>query len=409
VRDSTDSDSQSLGLDGSTWRDTLLRREVVAICLFVFVADTILGMTRPILSLFAQNLGASLTLVGSLSLVVGITQLSSGVIIGAISDRRGRKGVLLVGMLFLGLTSLLFALTTTPYLLLPIQVLLGLGFIGTIIITVAYAADVVPVQERSLTIGLVTTTMGLGYATGSMIGGTVAELWGYRIAYFTATGLAVVGLLIGWRWVPRKRGSGPIGVQTDLPVREQLRVLLVDPLILAVCVGALAVYLAFGGMVVAFFPIYAHGLGVSRAAIGTMFAVRALASTAARLPGSALATRFSNRWILPLAMLLSTTVAFILPQGRQPLVLALGLIGEGVAYGVFMTISQDTIAGRATESSRGAALGMYGTATSLGGNVLPFFLGLAADAFGIRSIFYIVGSFLALGTGVMAWVSAREK
>jgi hypothetical protein len=49
------------------WQKALLRREILTICLFIFITDMILGSMRPILSLFATSLGASLTLVGTLS------------------------------------------------------------------------------------------------------------------------------------------------------------------------------------------------------------------------------------------------------------------------------------------------------------------------------------------------------
>lgn len=392
------------------WRDTLLRREIVVICMFIFITDMILGAIRPTLSLFATSLGASLTLIGALSLVVGLTQLGSGVIIGAISDQRGRKGVLMAGMLLLALTALCMALITAPYLLLPVQVLLGLGFVSTITVGLAYTADVVSIRERSLAIGLFTTMMGLGYAAGSAIGGVVAAQGGYSATYYLATAMAIIGFLVAWVGIPGQHPTTthPGGSPGAAPLPQQLKAMISNPIILAVCVGGLLIHLMFGGVIVAFFPIYAHGLGISQAIIGSMFAIRALASTLARLPGGILAMRFPGPWILLAAILLSMGIAFSLPQAQHSLILACLLIGEGVAYGVYFTIAQATIASYAGESSRGAMLGMYGTITGVGDSLLPFFLGIAADAFGLNSVFYITGSLFILSLILMGRVSLGE-
>lgn len=387
------------------WREALLRREILAICLFIFITDMILGSMRPVLSLFATSLGASLTLVGTLSLVVGLTQLSSGVIIGTISDRQGRKGVLMGGMLFLGLAALLMALTTNPYLLLPIQVLLGLGFVSTITVGLAYTADVVTDGDRNVTFGLVTTTMGLGYAAGSALGGRAAEMGGYPATYFLAAALAVTGFLLTWAWLPGRPAGLSLASSRTTPLAHQIRAMITNPVILAVCTGGMLIHLMFGGVVVAFFPLYAHGLGISQAVIGSIFAVRALASTLARLPGGTLATRFAGPRILLVALVLAMLVALALPQLEGAAALTGLLLIEGVAYGLYFTIAQATIAGYADGSSRGAALGMYGTVTGVGDSLLPFFLGIVADAFGLFTVFYVVGALLALGAGLMARVA----
>ena len=389
----------------SQWREALLRREILSICLFIFVTDMILGSMRPILSLFATSLGASLTLVGTLSLVVGLTQLSSGVIIGTVSDRQGRKGVLMAGMLFLGLTALLMALTTNPYLLLPIQVLLGLGFVSTITVGLAYTADVVTDQNRSVTFGLVTTIMGLGYAVGSAIGGTVAEMGGYSATYSLAAVLAVIGFFIAWARIPGRQSGHSLAAGKSGPLSQQMRAMIANPVILAVCIGGLLIHLMFGGVVVTFFPLYAYGLGISRAVIGSIFATRALASTLVRLPGGALTAKFSGPRILLAAMVLSMVVALALPQLESAAILGALLITEGVAYGLYFTIAQATIAGYADEASRGTALGMYATVTGVGESLLPFFLGIVADAFGLYRVFYIVGVLIAIGASLMARVA----
>jgi MFS family permease len=104
------------------------------------MADMFLGMTRPLLSLFAQSMGASLSLVGALALMMGLTQLGLAVVIGSISDRRGRRGVLIAGMGSLAVAGVLTAVSSRPESLVPIQILVGIGLVTTISISTAYVA-----------------------------------------------------------------------------------------------------------------------------------------------------------------------------------------------------------------------------------------------------------------------------
>jgi len=394
--------------DCSTWRSVLLRREIVSICLFIFTADVIIGMINPTLSLFARSLGASLALVGALAAVVGMGRLISSLVAGTISDRRGRKGVLMAGMFCLAIASLLYTLVVTPYPLLLIHAILGIGFVSTLTIGFAYATDVVLSRERSLAIGLAATSMGLGFATGSLVGGMVAATWGYRVNYRVAMLIAVVGFFIAWRGVPRERSRTALEVENQFSLRRGLGAMIASPIILAVCLGSVLSNLIFGGLVVAFFPIYAHSLGISQATIGLMFATRALASTLARLPAGALGTIWPGHRIMLTALVMATIAAFLLPQVVHPAILMLFLIGEGIAYGMFLTSGQATIVGQAGEANRGAALGLYMAAASAADSIAPLFLGMIADELGVNSVFYIVGSLATVGVIVLVRIFTRH-
>lgn len=387
----------------------LRRREVIFICLFAFLTDTIIGMTSPTLSLYARSLGASLTLVGILATTLGVARLGSSLIIGPISDRRGRKNILMAGMALMTLATLLYSLVTVPYALVLVNLVFGTSFVATLTIALAYLADVTSTRERSLVFGLVTTAMGLGFAVGSFVGGQVAAGWGYPGAYRVAMILSLVALGLVWRGVPDQPPSTQLAGTRPLSWGQQLAVILGHPIILAVCVGTILSNLVFGGLIVTFFPIYANGFGMDQATIGSLFATRALASTLARLPAGVLGTIFPSHLLMLAALILSTVVAFSLPQSANPAPLMALLMVEGIAYGLYLTAGQTAMAQHADESSRGAALGIYMAAASIGDSVAPLFLGMVADRLGITAVFYIVGSLALLGVVSMAWILMRRQ
>lgn len=386
----------------------LRRREVIFTCLFLFMTDLIIGTISPTLSLFASSLGASLALVGVLATTLGLARFGASIVIGSVSDRRGRKNILMVGMGLMGLASLLYALTSNPYALLLINALYGMSFVTNLTVALAYISDLVSARERSLVFGVVTTAMGLGFSIGSFMGGWLAARYGYSGAYLTALGIAVAAVLLIWQGLPRQSGLVQRSSASILPWWEQIGALLGNPMIVAACLGIILANLIFGGLIVTFFPLYAQGVGLGQTAIGSLFALRTLASTLARLPAGLLVTRIPGHFVMLGALLLATAVVLVLPQFPHPTGWMLLLSCEGIAFGLFLTAGQTTMAAQANESNRGAVVGIYMAAAAVGDSFAPFFLGLIAELLGIVAVFYVVGSLALLGVMVMAWMLLRR-
>jgi MFS family permease len=387
----------------------LRRREVVATCLFLFMTDLVIGAISPTLSLFARSLGASLTLVGVLATALGLARFGSSLVMGSLSDRRGRKNIMLVGMALMGLATLLYAVTTDPYMLLLVNALFGLSFVANLTVALAYIADLVTARERSLVFGVVTTAMGLGFSIGSFMGGWLVARWGYSVAYLAALAVAALALAVIWRSLPASAGSGQHSQTNGLSWGQQMGALLANPMIIAACLGTILANLIFGGLIVTFFPLYAQGFGLGQAAISSLFGLRTLASTLARLPAGILGARLPVHWVMLGALSLATGVALVLPQFAHPIGWMLLLSCEGVAFGLFLTAGQTAIAAQSDESNRGAVVGIYMAAAAVGDSFAPLFLGLIADRLGIISVFYVVGSLAVLGVISMAWILMRQQ
>jgi len=85
------------------------------------------------------------------------------------------------------------------------------------------------------------------------------------------------------------------------------------------------------------------------------------------------------------------------------------LAGEGIAFGMFLTAGQAFVTGHATESRRGAAIGVYSTAGSVGSTAGPFVLGLVADAWGLAAVFQVTGALVFLGIGGLWYLRSRRR
>jgi MFS family permease len=384
------------------------RRQILAVLAMVFIADLVVGMYSPTFSLFATSLGASLALLGTLSGTMGTTRILSSVPIGIISDSRGRRAVLTTGMILYAVAFTLFTLVTDSRWLLPVTVVYGLGIASTFFIGIAHVGDVVQKPDRGLAIGVYTTVMGLGFTVGSAVGGQLAGRWGYLANYRVAAIGALIGAAVIW-W----------GLGNQPPARDQTRPsprvslgaklgLLREPHLFAASLGYMLIVLMFDAAIVNFFPLYARSLDISQTAIGTMFAVRALASTTVRMPTGLLTLRIPTRYLMISALSLGMVTVFLICCTGSPVLLTLLLMGEGICFGMFLTSGQAFVAEQFEASDRGAAMGIYGTAGSIGSALGPILLGGVAELWDLRAAFWLTGGLVAVGLPVLIYATRRH-
>ena len=389
------------------WRQVLRKKEVLALCGMIFMANVYSGITFPTLSLYGQSLGASLTLIGALSGVGGLARILCAVPVGMVSDNIGRRTVLSVGMLLCVVTSILYTVVPNPYLLFPVRVLASLAGVSYFL-AVAYVGDVVAEHERGLAIGLYTTCMGLGFTVGPFIGGRIAESYGYRVSYQVAAISALVGFAVVRAGLPRKQSDRSATSGQFRTWSARLKPMVKKPQLLVASLANLLTSVVFGA-IMSFFPLYATLLSLGEGAIGSMFSVRALCSTSARMPTGLLTDKLSSRSLMLAALALMMVVTFSISSSTNPAVLGLLLAGEGIAYGMFLTSGQTFVAGHSTESDRGTLLGVYSTAGSLGSALAPFALGFVAELWGLAAVFFVTGALVFVGIGVLGYAGLRQR
>lgn len=379
---------------------TVFRTQIVVLCLAIFLIDVLAGIIGATFSIFAKDLGATVFVVGLLTSISGLTALFSSIPIGSLSDHIGRSRVMLGGMVAFTLVMVLFAIAPSPAFLIPGRMLMGVAGVGSFWIASAYLGDIVTPRERGLAFGLLTTSMGLGFGVGPLLGGLVADTigmrWGFMIG--AAIGLVAVALVRIWLWEPPRPKTAL--ARPKLSFRDNLRIG-ADRSLLAISVGSFILSFSFDGAISTLFPLYGKELGLTTATIGTMFALRAVASSSIRLPGGALAGRIGSRKLVIVAILIEATAIAGIASTESHRALTLWLMLEGLAFGVFLTSSQAYLAENTVAASRGAAIGFYSMIGGVGSTVAPLVLGFVGDVASIPTAFYIGAGFMLAGLAAM--------
>ena len=134
-------------------------------------------------------------MIGVYGSAVGVAMVLLSVPIGSISDRIGRRGVMILGYALFITVPLLYTISREPIHLLGARLLLGIAQGSTFSIGFIWVSEAAPAKRRSLLQGLYMTTMGSGFTLGPILGGFASTTWGYYAAFVISSLLAVVGLV----------------------------------------------------------------------------------------------------------------------------------------------------------------------------------------------------------------------
>lgn len=179
----------------------MANRSSLVVLATVVVNMTGVGLFWPILPQLVSELGGGTIsqtawAYGALTVVFALMQFLFAPVMGALSDRYGRRPVLLVALTGMGLDSLLIALA--PSLLwVFIGRALGGVFGATISVANAYMSDISRASERAAAFGQVGAAFGIGFILGPLLGGVLGEI-DTRLPAFAAAGLSFLNVIFGW-------------------------------------------------------------------------------------------------------------------------------------------------------------------------------------------------------------------
>ena len=159
------------------------------------------GIIIPILPLYAKQFHASTAAIGILMGTYSLMQFIFSPILGKISDRVGRRPVLLVSLVATSAGFAVMGFAQTIVWLFIGRIIPGISG-GNISTAQAYIADITSPEERSGAMGMIGATIGVGFLLGPMIGGILSHFLGPAAPFLFAAGLALFNALLAFVRLP---------------------------------------------------------------------------------------------------------------------------------------------------------------------------------------------------------------
>lgn len=370
---------------------------------FTVLVDLVgFGIVLPLLPFYADRFGASGTEVGALVLVYSLIQLFMAPFWGRLSDRIGRRPVLILGLAGSAVSYVAFAFAPSLVWLFVSRVLAGIGG-STIPVAEAYIADITPPARRAAGLGLIGAAFGLGFTVGPALGGALSTV-GTAAPGLLAAALCGGNALLALAFlreslaVDARAASAP-AEEFGLP---RLLRLARDPHVLQV----LAVYFLFSVAWSVLQPTLslfsAQRFDFDERRAGYLFAFLGLVS--ALVQGGLvrrLVPRHGEAQLVRVAAFPFVAGLLTIGTAGTPATLLVGLGLLALGYGIAVPSALGLLSRRASDGIQGGTLGLGQSAGSLARMVGPLSAGIAFDRLGVGSP-YLLGAAVALSAGLLA-------
>nr|MCU0369542.1 MFS transporter [Cyclobacteriaceae bacterium] len=187
------------------------------------------GIIIPILPIFTKELGAQDYQIGLIAMIYPIMNFLFAPFWGTLSDRHGRRPIILVSVFITGLAYLVFAQVSTLHILFLSRLLSGIGS-ANISVAQAYITDVTTPQERTKTLGFLGAAFGIGFIIGPTLGGFLKSIsspgqvdW----VGYVAAGMSFVNFALAYFLLPesmkQKRADAPFNFKVVTGIITELK------------------------------------------------------------------------------------------------------------------------------------------------------------------------------------------
>lgn len=337
------------------------------------------GIVIPFLPLFAHQMGVGAAGVGLVLAVYSLTQLLFAPVLGKLSDRVGRRPIIMLGLFGSAAGYLIYGFAATFFELLASRVVHG-ACAATVATAQAYVADTTSESERAGGMGMIGAAFGLGFVLGPAIGGLLGHR-GLRLPVFFASGLSVLNLILAAIFLPEPQRPAP---RTRFELRRIFEPLASLPRTLAnrtfssLFGLAFLFTFAFAALEATFALMVARVYGYGALGVGGLLAFAGLLQAAAQgyLLGKIVRRTGEARLIRAGALAMACGLApLAIISSHALLFVLLGLVAIG--YGFSSPSVASLLSRGAGSHAQGEVLGANQSALSMARILGPIFGGLA--------------------------------
>ncbi|MDO7907950.1 MFS transporter [Paenibacillus sp. JX-17] len=373
----------------------------------LFIALLGQGMVIPILPDYLKQFNAAGTAAGYLVAAFGAAQFLFSPIGGQLSDRWGRKKLMMSGLFLTVLSDLMFAVSTTLPLLYIARFIGGIGLGLMVPANMAYVADITTPDTRAKGMGYLGAAMNLGMVLGPGLGGLIAEL-GIRVPYYFASGLGFAAVLLTFLMPETlQRGQHPAADQRRgrKPLLKKLTHSFRLPYVRYLL---LVLVMTFG--LVNYETVYAlfvqQKYGFKAAQISIIITVGALIGIMIQLwLLDRIIKRIGETRLIRLSLVL-TAAALLLMLIKVNFIYLLSVSALFFAFNAFLRPTVSSLIANASGDRQGYAAGLNTTYTSLGSILGPLLAGNLFD----KQIHlpYILGAVILLSALTLTWNTSHS-
>jgi len=353
------------------------------------------GLIVPLIYQYGKEFGLTKQTLGLLTASFSVAQFFATPLLGAISDKFGRKPILVISLAGTFVSFILFAEARSMIMLFASRILDGLTG-GNISVAQAMVSDSSTSENRSKNFGILGSAFAFGFIIGPAIGGLLSK-FGLQVPFYFAAGVSLLGVLCSIFFLQETNGEGKKNAPSPryLEIFESLVTIMTKPIVgTAIFTGFLLTMAQFT-MVIGFQVFSIDVLKVSTTTLGWFFAAFSIVGIWAQLSVPAVTKAFKSKTlILVISTIFCAVAMFLAGFATGFLIFGACLTVYGLFNGLRNPMLNAIIAENNSRSEQGKVLGINQSYVSLGQILGPigagFIGGLSVHAIFFLSAFYIL-------------------
>jgi MFS family permease len=326
----------------------------------VFAGQTIVS---PVLPQYAMTFDVSIALVGWVISSFAVARLGVGLPAGIFSDKIGKKKIMIVGLIFGAVSSMIGGWAPTYFVLVLARVLSGIGLTFYITAAVSWLSHISEGRNRGKMMGLYSSAAWIGMAIGPAVGGGISTLYGIRAPFYSQVLFTIAGIIITTQL---DESVLPMSGSTRCNWWNDLKSLASNRSLLFVLLSIFTRFFFNSSFRDTLLPLYASlNLGLGADQIGLLMATMTVIASMLFLPAGWISDRIGRKIQAVTYHLLASLFVLLVPlqSGLEGLMHV--VIISGIAQGLYGSIHTWT-ADVAPSDKIGTAMGLKRFASDLG-------------------------------------------
>jgi MFS family permease len=358
----------------------------------------------PVMSLYLKGAGADNQQVGWIMGAFAVGLLACRSRMGLIADRKGRRGVMLIGITVAAIAPLCYPMTHNLLVLTAIRVFHGLSIAAYTTGYSALVADLAPPESRGEVIGYMSLSNPIGMAIGPAMSGYLQPIIGDAKVFYLCSALALGSLALSSQIRSAPPPQKPEGLEEAKNVG--LWALVTGDRLRIPTLNMLTVGLAFG-ILSTFVPLFIREMKID-VNVGLFYTMAAVSSFGSRFIVGKASDRFGRGPFLMLGLVCYCAAMVLLWRADTAFEILFAGLVEGFGGGTFLPLTIALVSDRAYPHERGRMLGLCISGFDLGIALSGAMLGQVADWLGYRMLFGVAAGFVLIGLVIFLTLSSQD-
>jgi len=379
------------------------------LCVVAFLSMLSIMVTNPILSLFAEEIGATGVWIGYAVSGYWISRVVLEIPSGYVSSKFGYYKSMVFGLALTVMGNIMLVFVNNPVHLVFVRAVNGFGAPFFFAVSMTFIVNLFGAEKRGTAMGVFQGIEFIGTIIGSAVSGKLVQELGWQGGFMVALALSVAALLLFVvpPYIRREIVRGP--TSKPLTMREIFGVLK-NKTLLIMAAATVAEFIMTNGLIITIVPLFTRGtLGFSLADVGYVMGARSLGFVVAMFTMGSISDRIGRRPVLMFGLTATAIMVVVMSFFYTFFTLAAVICVIGFTSGAIWIVGPVISAEAVDSSQRGAAIGAYRTFFDLGSVIGPILMTAVMSGYGVKYCFYIAAALLLVNVPLTYMIEETVK